>query len=394
MNSAEEALAQGVKDGKIPFAIIAATNADGSFEYHHAAGFQHCGTNEDPIQEDALIMLASQSKLITAIACMKMVELGHITLDDDVTPHMPELAKKQIFTGFTEDNKPIFVDRKNPITLRQLLTHSSGVTYGMNPNIVKLELSSGRPSPVERKSATVAERFDFPMTFEPGTSWEYSPGLDWAGLLLHRLTGLTLEEFEKKYFWDPLGITGLTFWPSEEAKKTKQADLVIRGDDGKFSPNGTTPTLNTFSKECFGGHGMYAVIPDYLKVLRSLLANDGKLLNPSSVDELFKPQLGTDSEKHLNSFVQAWHTMIPGDFNPKIHVQYALGGIVFMEDDVGRRKKGTLSWGGLYNPFWIVDRTSGLAYTFGTQVLPTGDPGCKEMEALMESAVYKMAGVA
>ena len=338
-------------------------------------------------------MLASASKVITAISALKAVELGFISLDDDVTPHLPELASKQVLHGFDDNDKPILKPRKNAITIRHLLAHSSGHTYGFHPDIIKHEAVIGKPPPTSAIEATIAARYDTPLAFEPGTSWAYSPGLDWAGLLIHRLTGLTLDEFEKKHFWEPLGIKDITFWPSEESKKARVPQLCMRSPEGKLVPF-DGDTIMTHCTDCFGGHGLYANMADYLKVLQSILANDGKLLKPESVEELFKPQLGQDSASALNEFIGAWHTMIPGEWNPEIKTSYALGGIVFLEDDVGRRKKGTLSWGGLFNPFWIVDRESDLAYCFGTQVLPPGDAGCKEMSAVAERAVYKMSGKA
>lgn len=114
----EEALAQAVTDGKIPHAIVYATNKDGSQQYHHATGFQHYGVNDEPIQEDAMLMLASQSKLLTSIAALQIVEKGLIGLDEDVCPHLPELAKQPILQGFDDEDKPKLKERKNAITLR------------------------------------------------------------------------------------------------------------------------------------------------------------------------------------------------------------------------------------------------------------------------------------
>lgn len=86
---------------------------------------------------------------------------------------------------------------------------------------------------------------------------------------------------------------------------------ILRDTDANLSPYGTS----------FGGHGMYARLSDYLQVLRSLLANDGKLLSPASVDELFTPQLGAGSEEALNFFIQNFHSMIPGEFELEVPVQ-------------------------------------------------------------------------
>jgi CubicO group peptidase (beta-lactamase class C family) len=334
------------------------------------------------------------SKLISALSALKAVELGIIGLDDDICPHIPELAAKKILTGFDDSGVPVLQDRKGPITLRQLLTHSSGLSYGFHPNIVRYQAYRGRSTNVELgNEPTVTTRFDLPLVFEPGTGWMYGTGLDYTGVLIHQLTGLTLEEFQKKHFWDPLAITGLTFWPNPDLK-SKQAQLTIRNaNNGHLTPyHGVS--LNSGSEDCFGGHGMYAQMADYLRVLRSLLANDGKLLTPASVDELFTPQLSDDVAKALNHFLHVSEPGVPGNYNLAIPVQYGLGGMLFLEDDTGRRRKGTLTWTGYYNTIWIVDREAGLAFTWATQLLPPGDPGVKEMSEVAERAVYQMAGLA
>lgn len=221
----------------------------------------------------------------------------------------------------------------------------------------------------------------------------YSPGLDWTGLLLQRLTGLDLEAWIQKYICLPLNLTGITFRPkTNPSLASKIPQLVKRTESGALVPDNAT-NINTLATDCFGGHGAYAKMGEYIKVLHSLLANDGVLLKPESVDEMFKPQLGEGSQVALTQFVRNYNGMLIGEFNNDIPVQHGLGGLIFQADDEGRRKKGTMSWGGLVNPFWLIDREAGVALTFGTQVMPPGDPYCKEVTGIVERAVYRMAGV-
>lgn len=218
-------------------------------------------------------------------------------------------------------------------------------------------------------------------------------GLDWAGFLIERLTSTSLEDYMASHLWQPLGITGITFWPEKNPElRDKVPGTVVRTPDGKLVPY-TEDNLNTHSVDCYGGHGAYAKMSDYLKVLQSLLANDGKLLKPETVDMMFQPQLGEGSTKALNAFKENFGGMLIGEIVNEIPVNYGLGGMLFMADDVGRRKKGSMSWGGIVNPFWLVDREAGIALTFGTQVMPPGDPGCKEMTGVAERAIYEMFGV-
>ncbi|KAK5123804.1 hypothetical protein LTR85_002440 [Meristemomyces frigidus] len=388
----EETLAKGVEEGKIPHAVVFATNTDGSFEYKHAVGKANY-PDEEPIKEDAVFLLASQTKLLTTIAALQVVEKGIFGLDDDVSERLPELGGQKIITGFGENDKPILVDRKNPITLRQLLTHSAGSTYDAgHPLLVKLRKQQGREA---NTGVTVAERFGYPLIYEPGTSWQYSASIDWAGKLVERLTDITLEEYMKNNMWEPLGIKSITFWPYENPElKDKVPGLTTRTPEGNLVPF-TYPFLNTGSKDCFGGHGAYATMEDFLKVQRSLLANDGKLLKPETVDMMFQPQLSPESAQALSDFMKhsPMAAMMIGEFKPNIECNWGLGGILFMQDDVGKRKRATLSWGGMANPFWLIDREAGLALTFGTQVLPPGDKPTEEMISAVELAVYEKAGV-
>lgn len=196
-----------------------------------------------------------------------------------------------------------------------------------------------------------------------------------------------------KGMWQPLGITGMTFWPKKNSElKDKVPSIAVRTPEGKLAPF-TDDHLNTHSTDCFGGHGAYAKMGDYLKILQSLLANDGKLLKPETVDMMFEPQLGEGSGKALSSFVNAFGGMLIGELNSDVPISYGLGGMIFLKDDVGRRKKGTLSWGGMVNTFWLVDREAGVALTFGTQVMPPGDAECKKFTGIAERAIYEMFGV-
>ena len=222
----------------------------------------------------------------------------------------------------------------------------------------------------------------------------YGPSIDWAGKLIERVTNQTLEEYMKKNMFEPLGITRTTFFPYENAElKERVPGFTVRTPDGRLIVN-NDPFLNTGSKDAFGGHGAYATMGDYIKVQHSILADDGKLLKPTTVDLMFTPQLSEASREGLKAFRHSpFAAMMIGENDPEIEVDWGIGGILFMQDDQGRRKKGTLNWGGAMNSFWLIDREAGLALTFGTQVLPPGDKPTGQMITAVELGVYEKAGV-
>lgn len=115
----EATLAEGVAEGKIPHAVVFATSRDATFTYKHAVGKSHY-PEDGAIKEDAVFLLASQTKLLTTIAALQVVERGLFGLDEDLSEQLPELGGQQIIQGFGEDDQPILVERKEPITLRSV----------------------------------------------------------------------------------------------------------------------------------------------------------------------------------------------------------------------------------------------------------------------------------
>lgn len=208
-----------------------------------------------------------------------------------------------------------------------------------DPRLIKLATQNGE---VPGVGATVVERYDYPLIFEPGTSFAYGASMDWVGQLVERLSGVTLEEYMKKNMWQPLGITTITFFPYQNAAlKDRVPGLTMRTPEGKLVPH-TAPFLNTGSKDAFGGHGAYATMADYIKVQRSILANNGKLLKPETVDLMFQPQLTPQSTQGLNKILRGpMAALFIGELKDpnELEMNWGLGGLLFMQDDVGRRKK-------------------------------------------------------
>ena len=358
-------------------------------------------------------MLASQTKLLTAVAALQIVERGLIAFDDDVEELLPELAEQQVLTGFDEDDKPVLVARTEKITFRygstiqletysilteisrHLVTHTAGTAYDAgNPTLIKYQAHRGVTT---NTGPDVVSRFSYPLIFQPGTAWSYGSGIDWAGLVVERLTKSTLEEYMKANIWDPLGLKTMTFFPSKrEGLEARVPLLSVRGPDGKLYPF-KEPFLNTGATGCFGGSGGYATLGEYRTFLLSLLRNDGKILRPESVDELFRPQLTAPQAESFKEFLLGpMGAFFIGEFKPEEYKHdFGFGGVVFVEGyEDGRRKAGALSWGGVANTFWMIDREAGLALTFGTQVIPPGDGKVKEVITVVEKEVYRMAGAA
>lgn len=251
---------------------------------------------------------------------------------------------------------------------------------------------------------TILNFYDYPLLFEPGSSWEYGAGLDWAGLMVMRANNTTLEKFMEVNIWEPLGITDVTFHadlhPELEAKVPPLAYRVGDIDPTSGStadPDGEviTSEKGIFSRppvDDLGGVGLYISAPGYQKMLTSICNNDSKLLKPATVDLLFTPSLTPEAEaawnkKRRNALRQE---VYDGALPNNVPITHGLGGMINIEDLDRGRKKGSMCWTGFSNTFWWIDRESGVSGTYWSQLIPHGDPKISEHFAEFERWVYQM----
>ncbi|ROW06384.1 hypothetical protein VMCG_04286 [Cytospora schulzeri] len=376
----ETQISQALADNTIPGVVLRAKSKDGRIDYTKNIG---------PWDTTTIFPLMSMSKLITSIAAAQAIEQGLITLDADVAPLLPTLAAQPILTGFDSDGKPLLKKRQKAITFRHLMTHSYGQTYTMiDPDLTGRYLESqGRPAVFIDGSRSVEDTFDFPLLAEPGEAWHYGPGIEWAGLVLEKVSGVSLEEFLRAHIFAPLGIRDMTFFPARHpGMLERMAALSVRDEDTGKSvppPPDTDVVDPTQIKYCLGGAGLFASIEEYLKVLESILADDEKLLKRGNVEELlFQPQLRVEGKLEVPEWVVGW-TPQPDD-----GYTWSLAGLL-TPDGKGHRGKGFLQWGGLYNPSWFIDREAGLIGLFGTSFMPPADAQLEEMMKIYELGMYE-----
>ncbi|KAJ5552114.1 beta-lactamase [Penicillium frequentans] len=339
MGDIETSLHAAINAGKIHGAVICATNSEGSYVFNKAIGKRTLLSGETrPQKLDDVLFLASATKLLATIAALQCVDEGLLALNDDLSSIAPELAAKQVLTGFAEDGEtPLLESATRPITLEMLLAHSSGLPYHfLNPDVARWR---ERFAGSETDRRTVEELFTYPLVFQPGDGWMYGPGLDWAGRVVERVTGCTLGERMQQKIFDPLGITDGQFYPvTREDLRARLVDLNPDDPDALGrAVLGGGGDMNKRTNGDFGGHGYFLPGADYVKVLQSLLANDGKLLKSATVENMF--------QNHLN---------------PKAMVGYGLGGLLTLENVDGWYGEHTLTWGGGLTFAWFIDRQNNL----------------------------------
>ncbi|KAI4154764.1 MAG: hypothetical protein LQ341_000289 [Variospora aurantia] len=361
--SIETSFHAAIAAGKINGAVICATDAKGHPIYNQALGARTLLSGEKvPQRFDDVLFLASGTKLITTIVVMQCVEQGLLSLTDDLSSVAPELAAKQVITGFSDDGEtPLLEPRNRPITLEMLLTHTSGTDYWFaNPHVErwcqKFDPPGGSPRPV-------AEAFLYPLGFQPGSSWMYSTGLDWAGKIVERVTGRTLGENVQRSVCDPLGITDAQFNPvTREDLRPRLVDLNPQDPNALGrAVMGGRGEINERSLGDFGGHGLFMPAADYIKILHSLLANDGKLLKPTTVDDVFQDHLSQESRAGYRAALAGpLSTIYRVGIDLETKTGYGLGGVVTLEGVDGWYGEGTMTWGGGMSLVWFIDRKNDL----------------------------------
>lgn len=359
----ESSYQAAIDGGSINGAVICATDAEGRFVYNKAIGERTLLSGEKkPQQIDDVLFLASATKLITTIAALQCVEDGLLELKGDVSAIAPELAALNVLTGWADDETPLLEQQTRPITLEMLLTHSSGLNHDfLYPDIGKwtsrfLEVSNDDRLPVEGI-------FKHPLGFQPGSGWMYGPGIDWAGRIVERVTGRSLGENIQQRIFDPLGIRDAEFYPvMREDLKARQVDRNPADPEGVgLAVAGSRGNLNLRTKGHFGGQGLYMTAIDYTKILHSLLANNGKILQSVTIDGMFEHHLGPkETVGQQAALASPMGALFRLGVSAGTSMGHGLGGMLILEDLDGWHGERTMAWGGGLTFVWFIDRKNDL----------------------------------
>ncbi|KIX04063.1 uncharacterized protein Z518_07616 [Rhinocladiella mackenziei CBS 650.93] len=394
----EEAINKAVDEKVIAGAAVVAVDKSGilgTTKYAKAFGTTSLGKGGKPFQIDSTMWLASCTKISTAVSCMQCVERGLLSLDDPIGKILPEWTTPEILTGFDENEKPILKKATKTLTLRHLLTHSSGMGYpAFNPLLQRYLKAMGKP--VGFPQGAIKDDLMLPLLFEPGEGWEYGGSIDWAGQMVERVNGgIRLGQYMKKHIFEPLGMKYTTFRPSEHpGVQERFIGRPFRTPDGKVIPD--APDVGMYpvreADDDYGGAGLYSCAEDYIKIVASLLVDDGKLLKSESIDELFRPQLpDTNYIQAVMDVPEAAQFLAPS-FGTGVKWNYALGGAVAVDGVEERADKGMMYWAGLPNSYWWIDRRRGICGVYATQFFPPGDHPTQKLFTQFQKDVYAMAG--
>jgi len=255
-----------------------------------------------PMSADTIFRLYSMSKPITSVAAMMLVEDGKLKLDDPVSKYIPAFTETKVGVEKRSDDGSLTLVReplRRPITIEDLLRHTSGLTYGFNGgNLVRRFYAEADLFNGDLTNAEFAERIAaLPLAEQPGTQWDYGHSTDLLGRVIEVVSGKTLFQFEKERLLDPLGMGDTEFYVHDEAKRSRVAEPMP--DDRMISL--TTALRNPLQPRRAepGGSGMVGTIGDYARFAQMLL--DGgtyqgrRYLKPETVALMDSDHIGPET---------------------------------------------------------------------------------------------------
>jgi CubicO group peptidase (beta-lactamase class C family) len=350
----------------LPAAIMGSVTRNGQMEWKAFGPSVWNGT--DTISENHIFRIFSMTKAIASVAALQLVEQGEIGLDDPLNDLMPEMATIPILNEDLE-----LVQSNKAITLRHLLTHTSGFGYDFTS---------------ERLANFTPENWDYedmPRLFEPGERWHYGTSTDWVGKVIEKVSGQDLETYLRERITGPLQMNS-TWFNVPDALKERIVSWGTRDSTG-FTEYDRVPLqpVTSFS----AGGGLFSSANDYLIFLKCLL-NDGKyedtqILKPESVQMLFENQLPSGMTLNHNLPDEGLPNYV-GKF-PDETDAYSLAWAIENSQDEKIRTLGSGYWAGIANSYYTVDTQKGVAIVYFTQFLPFNDKESYDFYRLYEREI-------
>ena len=352
-----------------------------NFQVHGKKGF-----DGPPMTKDTIFRIYSQTKPITGVAMMILFEEGKWKLDDPVSKYVPEFASLRVFKGVNADGSFDTVPAERSPTMRELMSHSAGFAYGLVPDnpIDKAYVSTGVLG-AKSKDEFAQKVAALPLVAQPGTRWKYSVAVDIQGLIIEKLTGMSLGDFMQKRIFDPLKMTDTGFWLPEQKRDRLASLYVWSPKQQKLVPATGFMVLDITKPPALasGGGGLVSTNADYARFAQMLL-NGGKLdghriLKPETV-KLMRTNMLSDAI--MSSDVPPFNTARGRGFG----LDFA---VVLDSAKAGPQGTGTFSWGGAAGTWFWIDPTNDLFFLGMIHALnKDGDPAIKDIDDDSAKLVY------
>lgn len=350
---------------------IALVAQDGNIVYHKALGYDD-KTKNKPMQKDAIWRIASQTKAITSVAVMMLFEDGKFMLDEPISKFIPEFRKPVVLDKFNKvDSTYTTTPAKREITIRDLLTHTSGVGYAQigSETMNAIYSKAGVVGGIGLKGGLLGDNIKklgkLPLVHQPGEHFTYGLNTDILGYLVEVVSGLTLDQFFRKNIFDPIGMKDTYFYIPKE-KRSRLA--MLHSDDKTKHSENTAEVINvngSFYRDYpildggsfySGGGGLVSTAYDYAQFLQMLLNG------------------GDYNGKHIISrnSIRLMTTIQTNEIDNGKSIKFGLGFQVIPEDGAARStvSAGSYFWGGMFASSYWIDPKEKIVAQFVLQQYP------------------------
>jgi CubicO group peptidase (beta-lactamase class C family) len=347
----DQMLDEAVSSNQVP-GLVAMVVKDGKIVYHSAKGMADVASGQ-AMAKDQIFRIASQTKAITSTAIMMLWEEGKFKLDDPISKYIPEFANSQVLAGFrysdtTFTTKP----STKEITIRHLLTHTSGIGYGVIDGNEQMKMIYGKAGIVDlyttkdvKISDNIKKLAKLPLHHEPGAKFTYSEGLDVLGYLIEIVSGMPFDQFLQTRIFAPMGMTNTGFYLNEtQGEKLVTIHRKVNNQWESFPTTFYDPNYpKTGAKTFFsGGAGLSSTAEDYSKFLQMYLNggsyNGTQFLSSTTIETIMSNQVGDLLGNGGKDYGLAFGLVDPNGV--------AQGGIGSL---------GTFDWGGYFNTQYFAD---------------------------------------
>ena len=362
------AVAQSIADKQIAGAVTIVVR-HGKVAWFKAQGMSDREAAK-AMQPDTMFRICSMTKPITSLAAMMLYEEGRFQLEDPVSKYLPEFKNPKVLVK-RASGEPYSIPAAREITIRDLLRHTSGLTYNWNENLGKMYNDANVASGLLAYDGTIGDSVKrlaaLPLLFSPGERWEYSLGVDVLGRLVEVVSGKPLDEFFRTRIFEPLGMKDTYFFPPDN--KLDRLATAYSYDEAKgltrFPEGSVTEGLLVYSadypyrgpKKLFsGGGGLVSTAQDYARFCQMMLDNgkvgQTRLLSRKSVELMTSDQLGKISP------------------DQGFGLGFGVSGVKAPLSELG--SAGEYNWGGFFYTSFSIDPKEQMIVIVMAQLHPTG----------------------
>jgi CubicO group peptidase (beta-lactamase class C family) len=369
-------LGDAVARGEVPGVVALVVDRD-KVLYHEAFGKMNVA-KDVPMAKDTIFRIASMTKAVTSVGVMQLVEQGKIGLDDEVSRYLPRLASPQVFTRVDEKAGTYLTQpAKRPITIRQLLTHTSGIGYSWSDHGLAMA----------QKKTGAANDSELPLVHEPGAQWTYGASTRVLGEVIEKITGQRIDAYLETQIFAPLGMRDTTYTVPPE-KYSRVVTVHQKANKAITETQNPTPIPATIR----GDGGLFSTAADYSRFVRMIL-NRGQLggvriLKESTVAEMSKNQTGSVKvrpQPTADALRSKPYPLGAGEDVWGLGFQIAAP----KTPNPWMRSPGSLSWAGINNTYYWIDPQKQVGAVILMQMLPFYDEAALRVLNGFEERVYR-----